>query len=172
MPNQKNIDTVKAISQKVEKSSSIVFFEYKNLGSNVINDLRHKAKEASAEILVAKNTLVKVALGNKKAQDSDLQGQTGILFSFGDSVAALKPLFDFAKKFEVLKVKGAFIDGTYYDSSKVAQISSLPSKVELIARVLGGFNRPISGFVNVLGGTRSKFVYALSAVAKKKGVDE
>lgn len=172
MPNTKNIQAVKEISQKVEKANSITFFEYKNLASNAVNDLRRKVKVVSAEVLVARNTLVRVALGDKKADESDLQGQTGILFSFGDSIAPLKTLFDFAKKFPALKIRGAFIDGSYYAAQKVAQISALPSKDELISKVLAGFNGPIAGFVNVLAGARSKFVYALSAVAKKKEVGE
>lgn len=172
MPNTQNIQKVKDISQKVEKASSITFFEYKNLGSNAVNDLRRKIEQVSAEILVAKNTLVKIALGTKKAEEADLKGQTGVLFSFGDSVAPLKTLFDFAKKFEALKIKGAFIDGAYYNSQKVAQISQLPSKLELISKMLTGFKKPLSGFVNVLGGTRNKFVFALSAISKKKEVDK
>lgn len=170
MPNTQNIKKVKDISQKVQKASSITFFEYKNLGSNAVNDLRRKVEQVSAEIVVAKNTLVKIALGNKKAEDIDLKGQTGVLFSFGDGVAPLKTLFDFAKKFEAVKIKGAFIDGTYYNSQKVAQISKLPSKLELISKILAGFKNPLAHFVNVLGGTRNKFVYALAAVAKTKEV--
>lgn len=172
MPNTKKIQTVKDITQKVDKATSITFFDYRSLGSNAMNDLRNKAKDISGEVLVAKNTLVKIALGDKKAQEDDLQGQTGVLFSFGDSISPLKVLFDFAKKFETLKIKGAFIDGKYYDRARVAQVSALPSKIELLTRVLGGFKHPINSFVNVLGGTRGKFVYALSAIAKKKGVDE
>lgn len=172
MPNTKNVQKVKDISQKVEKASSITFFEYKNLGSNAVNDLRRKIEQVSAEILVAKNTLVKIALGNKRAEEGDLKGQTAVLFSFGDSVAPLKVLFDFAEKFKSLKIKGAFIDGTYYNDQTVAQISQLPSKLELVSKILNEFKNPLYGLVNVLGGTRNKFVYALSAVAKKKEVDK
>lgn len=172
MPNKENIQKVKDISQKVEKASSIIFFEYKNLGSNIVNDLRRKTEQVSAEIIVAKNTLVKIALGDRKADESDLKGQTGVLFSFGDSIIPLKALFDFAKKFDSLKIKGAFIDGVYYADDKVARISQLPSKVELISRMLNGFNSPLYGFVNVMKGTGSKFVFALSAIAKKKEVGE
>ncbi|PIS22550.1 50S ribosomal protein L10 [candidate division WWE3 bacterium CG08_land_8_20_14_0_20_41_10] len=152
MPNTQNIKKVKDISQKVEKATSITFFEYKNLGSNAVNDLRRKVEQVSAEILVAKNTLVKIALGTKKAEDADLKGQTGVVFSFGDSVVPLKALADFAKKFEAVKIKGAFIDGIYYNSQKVAQISQLPSKLELIAKMLAGFKNPLAGFAVVLRG--------------------
>ena len=173
MQNTKNKETVKAISQKVEKSKAIAFFEYKGLGANVLNDLRKKAKEASGEVLVAKNTLVKIALGDRKAQASDLSGQTGVLFSYApDVLSPLKSLFDFAKKFDMLKVKGALIEGTYYLSDTAALISSLPSRTELIARVLAGFNTPVSGFVTVLNKSNAKLVYALAELAKKKEVGE
>jgi len=170
MPNTQNIQKVKAISQKVEKASSITFFEYKNLGSNAVNDLRRRVEQVSAEMLVAKNTLVKIALGDRRADASDLKGQTGIVFSFGDSIAPLKAMFDFAKKSSAIKIKGSFIDGVYYNDQQVVQLSQLPSKLELISKVLAGFKNPMSGFVTVLGGTRSKFVFALSAIAKNKEV--
>lgn len=161
MPNNQKIQKVKDITQKVEKAGSITFFDYKSLSSNSLNDLRNKAKDVVGEVLVAKNTLVKIALGSKKPQESDLQGQTGVLFSFGDSIAPIKILSDFSKKFEGLKIKGAFIDGTYFDSQKVIEIGQLPSRTDLLSRALGGFKGPISSFV-----------YALSAVAKKKEVDK
>jgi large subunit ribosomal protein L10 len=172
MPNTKNVQTVKTLSQKVAQASSITFFDYKHLDSNVLNALRRLVQQTSAEIVVAKNTLVKLALGDSKAETGDLQGQTGVLFSFGDSIAPVKALYDFAKKFEALKIKGAFIDGTYYAKQQVAQLSQLPAKAELMARLLGGMTSPLYGFVSVLSGTRRKFVFALSAIAKKKEVDE
>ncbi len=107
MPNSEKLQKVKDISQKIEKAGSIAFFEYRSLSANVLNDLRNKAKEAGAEVLVAKNTLVKIALGGKKVGDADLQGQTGLLFSYADSISPLKVLHNFSKKFEGLKIKGA-----------------------------------------------------------------
>lgn len=161
MPNNKNLEKVKALSQKVEKSASIIFFEYKGLSSNAMNDLRNKAKEVSSEVSVAKNTLVRIALGKLKALDEDLKEQTGVIFAYGDSIAPVKVLFDFAKKFSTLQLKGAFIEGNYFDKQKVLQIGALPSKNELLGRVLAGLNGPISNFV-----------YALSAIATKKGVQD
>lgn len=161
MPNQTKIQEVSDLTQKLQKSSLVAFFEYKNLGANALNDLRNKAREVEAEILVAKNTLVKLALGAKQATGADLQGQTGLVLAHADSISPLKVLYDFSKKFESLKIKGAFVDGVYYESPKVVEIGQLPSRLDLIARVLGGFSSPIS-----------KFVYALSAVADKKGVQE
>ncbi len=161
MPNTIKIQKVKDISQKVQKASSLTFFEYTKLGANALNDLRNKAKEVEAEVLVAKNTLVKIALGDKKSQEGDLQGQTGLLLAFADSLSPLKVLYDFSKKFESLKIKGAFVDGSYYESTKVLELGQLPTKNDLLVRVLRGFNNPVA-----------KFVYVLSAVADKKGVQE
>ena len=172
MPKAKNINSVKDISQKVEKSNSITFVEYRNLSSNALNELRRRVAEVSGEILVAKNTLMRIALGDRKPQETDLQGQTAVLFSFEDSVAPIKAVFEFAKKFQALKIRGAFIDGAYFDANKIAEISNLPTKAELISKILGGFRSPIVGFANVLNGTRSKFVYALSAVVKAREVDK
>lgn len=160
MPNKTKLDKVKELSQKVQKSASITFFEYKGLSSNAMNELRRAAKEASAEVTVAKNTLVKIALGNLKPAKDDLKEQTGVLFAFGDSISPVKALFDFAKKFASLTIKGAFIDGSYYEPHQVNQIGALPSKNDLLAKMLAGFKQPVTNFV-----------YALSAIVKK-GVQE
>lgn len=173
MPNTKNKETVKNISDKISKAKAIAFFEYKGLGSNALNELRKKEKEVSGEVVISKNTLIKIALGDKYPQKDDLSGQSGVVFSYSeDLIAPLKSLFDFSKKAVVLKIKGAYIDGEYYNGEKLSVVSSLPSKNELLSRALSGFMAPISGFATVLSRSNAKLVYALSELAKKKEVGE
>ena len=159
MPNNLKIQKVQGLSEKVKKAQSLAFFEYASLTANALNDFRRKIEEVEAEVVVTKNTLAKLALGGKKPGYEDLQGQTALIFAYKDGLAPLKILYDFAKKFEGLKIKGAFLDDTYYTPQKVLELGQLPSKLELIARMLAGFNGPISNFV-----------YGLHAVADKKGV--
>ncbi|MBU0650011.1 50S ribosomal protein L10 [Patescibacteria group bacterium] len=161
MPTDAKVQKVKALTQQIQKASAITFFDYKNLGANALNDLRNKAKEAGAEVVIAKNTLVTLALGKQKASEEDLKGQTALLFSYADSISPLKVLAEAAKKFAGLKIKGAFIDGTYYEPAKVVVLSQLPSRLELIGKTLCGFRSPLV-----------KFGYALAAIAAGKEVQE
>src|SRR3989304_1645146 len=172
MPNKKNTQTVKEIKEKVAKAKSIIFTDYKGLDSNKANELRAKMLEEGVELTVAKNTLLNIALKEEKLDvekvKDQLKGPTLALFSYKDSVSPLKALAEFIKKIELPVIKGAFIEKEYFNSEKVIEISKLPSKDQLISQVVWGLKSPLSGFVNVLGGSQRKLVYALSALAKKK----
>jgi len=172
MPNTKNTQTVKEIKEKVAKAKSIVFTDYKGLDSNKANELRAKMLEEGVELTVAKNTLLNIALKEEKLDvekvKGHLKGPTLALFSYKDSVSPLKALAEFIKKVELPVIKGAFIEKEYFNAEKVIEISNLPSKDQLISQVVWGLKSPLSSFVNVLGGSQRKLVYALSALAKKK----
>ena len=159
MPNSLKIQKVQELSNKVKKSQGLAFFEYTSLTSNALNDLRRKIEEVEAEIVVTKNTLAKLALGGKKPGEDNLQGQTALIFAYKDNLAPIKILYDATKKFGGLKIKGAFLENTYYTPQKVLELGQLPSRLDLIARMLAGFKSPISNFV-----------YGLHAIADKKGV--
>ena len=172
MPNAKNKELVKTLKLKISKAKSIILADYIGISAAAANELRTKIKETKAEATVAKNTLLKVALKEEKVENKDLEkdlkGSTMAIFSYEDSIAPIKVIFDFAKKFELPKIKSAIIDGIYTTAEQVEAISKLPNKEQLIAQVLGGLKTPLYGLNNVLNGTKRKFVYALSALAEKK----
>lgn len=172
MPNLKNKQEVSLLLDKVTKAKSIVVTEYPGLKANLSNELRAKMKELGAEITVAKNTLLKIAL-KEKGYDTieiskDLKGANATLFSYKDPIEAIKGLFEFVKTTELPKVKAGFLDGAFVTSSQIVTLSKLPSRIQLITQVISTMKSPITGFVNVLGGTQKKLVYALLAIAKSK----
>jgi len=172
MPNLKNTQSVQDLKEKVAKAKSIVFAEFQGLKANQANDFRAKMLEHGAEVSVAKNTLLKKAMQEEKIDvtqvESVLKSTTLAIFSYKDALTPLKAIYEFGKKLELPKVKASIIDGIFTTADQTKVLSQLPSKEQLIAQALAGLKSPITGFVNVLGGTRSKFVYALSAIAKKK----
>ena len=172
MTNQKNTDKVNNLKQKLQKAKSITFIDYQGLDVNKINDFRQKMRDEEAESVVEKNTLLKLAMEEEnidtKDFDEHLKGPTAAIFSYKDPVAYFKPLYDFIGEFELPKVKFALIEGAYTIAEKVEQISKLPSKEELLAKVVGGMKSPITGIVNVLGGTKRNLVTVLSKIADSK----
>jgi large subunit ribosomal protein L10 len=168
MPKQKNIEIVEALQKKLDKAKSVLFAEYTGLDANKMNELRKEIRAEGAEITIAKNTLMKLALPKKEIGEK-LNGQVMTVFSYEDAVSPLKRLVDFAKEHETPSLKIGLFEGKVTTAEKLAELSQLPSKEELLARVVGGLKSPISGIVNVLGGTQRNFVYALSAIAEKKG---
>ncbi len=168
----KNKETVKSLKEKVSKAKSIVFADYRGISAGQANELRAKLKAENSEMIVAKNTLLQVALKEENIETKeikkDLEGPTMAVFSFEDPVTPIKAIFEFAKKLELPKIKSALIEGVYADSAKVQEIKEIPSKEVLLGRMVGGMKAPLSGFANVLGGVQRNFVYALNAIAKKK----
>ncbi|OFW63202.1 MAG: 50S ribosomal protein L10 [Actinobacteria bacterium RBG_19FT_COMBO_36_27] len=172
MAKDKNIQTVESLREKVKKAKSITIMDYLGLEVNNINDLRAKITEKNADTVVAKNTLLKIALKEEgissKEADAQLKGPTAAVFAYDDPISPLKVIFEFAKNFELPKVKFSFLDKTFTDASQVKILSELPSKDQLLAQIVGGLKSPLSGIVNVLGGTQSKFVTVLSRISEKK----
>lgn len=172
MPNQKNIDTIKNLKEKVAKAKSITFVDYLGLNVNDINDFRQQMTDQKAESVITKNTLLKLALKDEGFEseeiDQELKGPTAAIFSYEDPVAYLKPLYEFAKKLELPKVKFALIEGDYRDAEQVETISDLPSREELLAKVVGAMNAPLSGFVNVISAGQRNLVNVLSQIAEHK----
>ncbi len=168
----KNKETVKSLKEKVSKAKSIVLADYRGISAGQANELRAKLKAENSEMIVAKNTLLQVALKEENIETKeikkDLEGPTMAVFSFEDPVTPIKAIFEFAKKLELPKIKSALIEGVYADSAKVQEIKEIPSKEVLLGRMVGGMKAPLSGFANVLGGVQRNFVYALNAIAKKK----
>jgi large subunit ribosomal protein L10 len=172
MPNAKNKEVLTLLKDKVKKAKSIILADYIGIKAVDANSLRSKVKETGAEVTVAKNTLLKIALKESKIQskeiDSDLNGSTLAVFSYADPIAPIKALLDFARGLELPKVKSAIIEGLYKNASEVEEISKIPSKEILLGKVLGGLSSPLKGFASSLNGVTRKFVYALSAIAEKK----
>lgn len=172
MPNDKNKQEVAALREKISKAKSMVFADYIGLKANDLNALRSNMRTADAEVAVAKNTLLKIALKEEKVEtkdlEKDLEGNTAVIFTYNDPVSPIKALYEFIKKIELPKVKAAIFDGKYSTANEVEVISKLPSKDQLIAQVVGGLKSPLNGIVGALNGVQRKFVYALSAIADKK----
>lgn len=174
MPNQINKDIVKELKDKVAKAKSVTFTDYIGLSANKVNDLRRELENNGSEMIVAKNTLLRNALKEEGVKDADklaehLKGPTAAIFSYNDAVSPLKTIYSFIKNFELPKVKVGLFDGVLTSAEQVEEISKLPSKEVLIAQLLGALKSPLNGTVQVFSGVQRKFVYAVKAIADKKG---
>jgi len=86
------------------------------------------------------------------------------VFSYEDAISPIKAIFDFLKDKDFLNIKAAVIEGVYNNSQKVLAIKDIPSKEELLTKLIMSLNSPIVGFVNVTGGVQTKFVRVLKEV--------
>lgn len=161
MPSQKNVAVLNLLKTKVQQAKSIVFTDASGLSVNLQRELRQAVKLAGGELIVVKNTLLKLALG-----EAVLPGPTVTLFAYEDEIAPIRALAEFAKSHDLPKIKAGFLAKEALTKEQVEQLASLPTKIELLAKTVGSLKSPITGFVNVLQGSLRKLTYVLSAYAK------
>lgn len=165
---------VKELKDQMTSSKGVVITSYRGL--TVANDtkLRRSLREAGVHYHVVKNTMMRIAAKDAGLEEiaEHLEGTTAMAYS-EDAVAPAKVICDFIKKNKldeanILSVKVGLVEGKVIDEKEVKALASLPSREELIAKMLGSMNAPITNTVGVLSGVLRNFVYALEAVRAKK----
>lgn len=167
--NQKR-EVVEGISGKMKAAKAMVFADYRGLTVEQDTELRSALRKAGVEYKVVKNTLARFAAKENGLDglDTYFNGPTAMASSDSDPVAPAKILSEYAKKYDKLELKAGVVEGRIIDVNGIKSLAELPSREVLIARVLGGLNAPISGFVNVLNGNIRGLVVALNAIAEQK----
>ena len=160
---------VAEVSAQVAKAQSIVVAEYRGLEVEAITALRKQARESGVYLRVLKNTLVRRAVAGtpyEKLSDS-LVGP--LIYGLSeDAVTAAKVLNNFAKDNDKLVLKGGAMPDTVLDVNGVKALASLPSREELLAKLLGTMQAPIATFVRTLNEVPGKFVRTVAAVRDQK----
>ena len=143
---------VDEIKGYVSDAKSAVLVDYRGLTVEQDTKLRKQLREAGVVYKVYKNTLMKRAFeGTDYAQLNDLlEGPTAIAFSKEDATAAARELNKFAKEADALEFKGAVVEGTFYDAEGVKALANIPSRDELISKLLGSLQSPITNFARVI----------------------
>lgn len=167
---------VEEMKEKLQSAQGAVFVGFSGLTVADVTKLRRKFREGGVEYKVIKNTLTRIAADELgyNALDAIFEGPTALAYSTEDAVAPAKILKEFIKetKTEALTVKAGIADGQVIDAAAVEALASLPSREELLAKLVGSMQAPISGLVNVLQGNIRNMVYVLDAVRAKKAEQE
>lgn len=154
MNNNRTLKEAKVaeIKEKLEKATSVVLSQYQGLTVEEDTVLRKNLREAGVEYKVYKNTLVTIAakeLGLEGIVEY-LEGPVAIAFGYEDVTVAARVLNDFAKDHKKLELKAGIVEGEVYDTAKIKQLATIPSKEVLIAKLLGSIKSPISSFARVI----------------------
>ena len=170
MPNQKNINSVKELSDKLAKAKSIYFTDYLGLSVSDVTDLRKKFFDSKVEYLVVKNTLLKIASDKNKMKLGDelFFGSTAIALSYDEPVAAAKIIKSFLKDHDLPNVKGVLFEGNYLPASKFEKIANLPSKEESLTKIVIMLKSPVQNFTNLLSSPMLNLVNVLNGLKENK----
>ncbi len=161
---------VEDIKEKIQNASSVVFVSFSGLSVAEDTELRREFSKNNVEYKVLKNTLIRRAFNDLGVSDfdADLNGPTSVAFG-SDETGAAKVIVEAMKKYDTkVSVKSAYVDGVRVDANGVKSLAAMPSKPELVAKMLGSLQSPITKFVGVLNAMPRSLVIALNAIAEKK----
>lgn len=161
---------LKEITDDLKKADLIIVTDYRGLNVKAISSLRSRLRETGCTYRITKNTLNRLACRAAEVEQLEeyFEGPTAIAYSNEDPVAAAKVFSDFAKDNEALVVKGGILSGQLLDAGGIKALGDIPPREILLAKVVGGFQAPISGLVGVLQGTLRQLVYTVDAVREQK----
>ena len=157
---------VQEISETIKDAQSLVVVDYRGLTVAQDTELRKKLREAGVTYKVCKNTMMKRAFeGTDFAQlDEYLEGPNAIAISKEDATAPARIICNFAKKAEALEVKAGVVEGSVYDAAGIQELSKIPSREELLSKLLGSLQSPITNLARVLNQIAEKGGAADAAV--------
>ena len=164
-------EIIEDLAKKFKEQKAVVFFNYSGLKVNQFQELRSKLRENNMDCRVAKKTLTDLALkeaGYENIKAEDLDGQVAIVFGYEDGILPAKTVYDFSKQNEDLEVLAGLVEGDYINSESVLALAKLPSRDELIGKLVGQIKAPLNGLVYSLDWNLKKLVFALKAISESK----
>ncbi len=143
---------VEEISANLKDAQSIVLVDYRGLTVEQDTRLRKELREAGITYKVYKNTMMNFAFKGTdfEALSQYLEGPSAVAISDSDATAPARILCKFAKEASKLEVKGGMVEGIAYDAAGIADIAKIPSREELISKLLGSLQSPITNFARVM----------------------
>ena len=160
---------VAEVSAEVANAQSIIVAEYRGLGVVDLTALRANARKSGVYLRVVKNTLVRRAIAGTPFEGLSEKLVGPMIYGISrDPVAAAKLLSDFAKGNDKLAIKIGAMPNYVMDAAGVKALASMPSREELLSKLLGTMQAPITQFVRTLNEVPTKFVRGLAAVRDAK----
>jgi large subunit ribosomal protein L10 len=161
---------VSEVKQDIERAKCVIITDYRGLNVSQMTTLRRSLHAEKIKYVVVKNTLAKIAaheLG-MEGLDTYLEGPTAIAYGFEDPVVPAKLVSKYAKDFDKLEIKGGLLEGKIIGLDQIKALADLPPREILLARVVGAFAAPMTGFAGAMQGVLRKFVCTLDAVREQK----
>ncbi|MDD3282374.1 MAG: 50S ribosomal protein L10 [Candidatus Cloacimonetes bacterium] len=174
MVKQYKLDAVKNLVERLRSAKAIVLVDYKGINIEQVNELRNRFRNEKVDYLVQKNTLLKIALNELGITELDdyLKGPTAVAVCLEEEVAPARVVAKFIKEImedaDYPSFKVGYVAGHVFSPKELSALATLPSRDELLAKVLGSMTAPLTGFMAVNQGVIRKFMYAVDALIQKQ----
>jgi len=143
---------IEEISASIKDAQSVVLVDYRGLTVEQDTELRKQLREAGVNYKVYKNTMMNFAFKGTECEAllPYLEGPSALAISAEDATAPARIICNFAKTADKLEVKGGIVEGIAYDAEGIINISKIPSREELLSKLLGSIQSPITNFARVM----------------------
>jgi large subunit ribosomal protein L10 len=166
---QEKAAQIEEVSALVAKAQSIIVAEYRGLDVDSVTRLRKEARSQGVQLRVLKNTLARRAVNDTPFSGLADKMVGPLVYGFSsDPVAAAKVLSTFAKSNDKLVVKAGAMPNVVMDEAGVKALATLPSREELLAKLMATMQAPIGQFVRTLNEVPARFVRTVAAVRDAK----
>ncbi|WP_039052215.1 50S ribosomal protein L10 [Bordetella avium] len=166
---QEKAVVIEEVSAEVAKAQSIVIAEYRGLDVASVTVLRKTARESGVYLRVLKNSLARRAVAGTAFEPLAEQLTGPLIYGISaDPVAAAKVLAGFAKSNDKLVIKAGSLPNNLLNQEGVKALATMPSREELLSKLLGTMQAPITQFVRTLNEVPTKFARGLAAVRDQK----
>jgi len=171
MNRDEKAQAISELEGAIGSATNAFLIDFKGITVPQVTELRKQVRESNSKYIVVKNTLALIAVKDSplKSLEKAFTGPTAVAYNTTDAVALAKALTKFAKDVPTIQFKGALLNGQAVPASEIQNIANLPSREELIAKLLYLMQHPIRGLAVVLNGTIRNFAVVLDQIAKQKG---
>ena len=162
---------ISELNEGIGNATNAFLLSFKGITVPQVTELRRQVRETGSDCIVVKNTLALIAVKDSPlTQLKDyFRGPTAVAYNTTDGVILAKALTKFAKDVPAVQFKGALLAGQVVPANQIASIATLPSREQLISKLLYLMQHPIRGLAVVLNGTMRNFAVVLDQIAKQKG---
>ncbi|HEY5611831.1 MAG TPA: 50S ribosomal protein L10 [Thermoanaerobaculia bacterium] len=167
--NEKS-QAVAELEGEIGRATNAFLIDFKGVSVPQVTELRRQIRETKSNYLVVKNTLALIALKDSPmlGMKDQFSGPTAVAYNHGDAVALAKVLTKFAKDVPSVTFKGAMLDGRIVPAAQIEAIALLPSRQELVSKLLFLLQSPMRGLVTVLSANIRNLAVVLDQVAKQR----
>lgn len=171
MNREEKAAVISEFSDGIGQATNAFLIDFKGITVPQVTELRRQVRESGSSYVVVKNTLALIAVKDSPLTQIKEQftGMTAVAYNTTDAVVLAKALTKFAKDVPAVQFKGALLNGQIVPATEIQNIANLPSREELVSKLLYLMQHPIRGLVTVLSANIRNLAVVLDQVAKQKG---
>lgn len=171
MNREEKAAAVSKLNEGLAHATNAFVLEFKGITVPQVTELRRQVRDTKSSYVVVKNTLALIAVKDSPLTQlkDHFKGPTAVAYNTTDGVILAKALTKFAKDVPAVQFKGALLAGQVVPANQIQQIASLPSREELLSKVLYLMQHPIRGLAVVLQGNLRNLAILLNEISKQRG---